>query len=420
MDPQLFGIDGDIVEASDPALQPLLERIHGTNSRPRCLCVPGGVEMYIARHWRYVIKRLPGTGKAHAPSCPSYEFDGDMSGRCDLADAIDERAGQYLLRVDFPWTRSVRSDDDGERTVVCGVGESGRKALRRMSLQALTHFLFDQAGFTRWSPAMEGKRTQGVLMKYLHQAAAEVLIQGQPLSERLYVPEPFSEATHPAAARRRRERLSFLQPCDGRYPLAVVIGEFKGAERGSTGHRIWIKHLPDAPLLAASQSWHRVERSFATVLEARDTDGPVGARLIMTALVRARRENTYELDTACLCLASDQWVLVDHHRELPLVNELVAQRRRFFKPLRYDMRSAASIPNALLLDTGRQPFAMHVLSPFMKPAERCAKESAIAASNLPVWTWETGTVMPSFPAVDWEGPGVEKAHAARAAARSQV
>jgi Protein of unknown function (DUF1173) len=416
MEPQLFEIAGEVVEAQDPALQQLLERVHGTSTRPRCLCVTGGVEMYVARHWRYVIKRLPGTGKSHAPSCPAYELDPGVSGRQQLSDAIDERAGQFLLRVDFPWARTVHDDGQGERTLACAEGQAERKVLRRMSLKALTHFLFDQAGFTRWSPAMDGKRTQGVLQKYLQQAAADLIVQGVPLSERLYVPEPFSEATHQAAARRRREKLAFLQPTDGRYPLAVVIGEFKGVERGAAGYRLWIKHLPDAPLLASAPTWQRIERAFAAVLEARDADGPVQARLLVTALIRARRENTYELDTACLSLSSDQWVLVDHPRELPLVNALVAQRRRFFKPLRYDLRSGAPIPNVLLLDAGRQPVGMHVLSPFMKPAERRAKEAAIATATGPVWSWETGTPVPPLPPIDWVLPGAGVASGGRVAA----
>ena len=47
-----------------------------------------------------------------------------------------------------------------------------------MSLHALMHFLFERAGFNRWSPAMEGKRNQGVLHKYLMNAAEDVMVKG--------------------------------------------------------------------------------------------------------------------------------------------------------------------------------------------------------------------------------------------------
>jgi hypothetical protein len=65
---------------------------------------------------------------------------------------------------------------------------------RQMTLRALMHFLFERAGFNRWSPAMAGKRNQGVVRKYLLEAAEEIMVKGVPLAERLYVPEPFSES----------------------------------------------------------------------------------------------------------------------------------------------------------------------------------------------------------------------------------
>jgi hypothetical protein len=71
----------------------------------------------------------------------------------------------------------------------------------------LTHFLFERAGFNRWSPVMAGKRSQGVLHKYLLRAAEQVRAKGVALGERLYVPEQFNEATRAEAAERRRERL---------------------------------------------------------------------------------------------------------------------------------------------------------------------------------------------------------------------
>jgi hypothetical protein len=108
---------------------------------------------------------------------------------------------------------------------------------RQMTLRALMHFLFERAGFNRWSPAMAGKRNQGVLRKYLLEAAEEIVVKGVPLAERLYVPEPFSESAKAEAAQRRREKLAVLRPKDGQTPLAIVIGEFKASEATSQGRR---------------------------------------------------------------------------------------------------------------------------------------------------------------------------------------
>lgn len=241
---------------------------------------------------------------------------------------------------------------------------------------------------------MAGKRNQGVLCKYLLEAAEEITVKGVSLAERLYVPEPFSESTKAEAAQRRREKLTVLRPKDGQTPLAVVIGEFKASESASQGHRIWIRHMPDAPLLIAGKSWERIERTFAPLFEARDADTGHPVRLILAALIRARREYTYEIDAASLMLASEHWIPIEGVHELPLIDALVAQHRRFVKPLRYDARSAAAFPNALLLDVGRLPFPLHVLSPFMDAKERAEKEKAIVSAGGTAWVWATDKAMP--------------------------
>lgn len=395
MEMQRFAIKGRVIEANDPQLQDALAQVHDTPERPRCLCVPGGIDMYVARHRQFVVKRMPESGSAHHPGCPSYEPELQCSGLGELVGeaVLESEPGHVELRVDFPWSRMTgRGVPRGEPQDVSEVEVPGR----RMSLRALMHYLFERAGFNRWSPAMAGKRNQGVVHKYLLEAAEDILIKGVPLAQRLYVPEPFSEGTKAEAAQRRREKLAVLSPRDGQAPLAMVIGEFKADEPTAQGCRVWIRHMPDAPLLIAARSWARIERAFAPLFEARDTDTGHRVRLILAALIRARREHTYEIDAASLMLTNEQWIPVEGVHELPLIAALIAQRRRFVKPLRYDARSAAPFANALLLDAGPVTVALHVVSAFMGPRERAAKEKAISATGQAAWVWRSDSDMPPF------------------------
>jgi hypothetical protein len=397
MDIQRFSINGRVVCANDPQLQIALAQIHETPERPRCLCMPGGVEMYVAWHRHAVVKRMPGSGNRHHPACPSYEPELQQSGLGELVGEaiLESELGDVELRVDFPWTRTAG------RAAPRGEPQDGSKVevrRRRMSLRALMHFLFERAGFNRWSPAMEGRRNQGVLHKYLTAAAADVSIKGLALVERLYVPEPFNESDMADAARRRREKLTVLRPTDGRNPLAIVMGEFKSSEVIPSGRRVWIKHMPNAPLLISTKAWDRVERVFAPLFEACDADIGQRVRLMIAALIHARREQTYEIDTASLMLTSEHWIPVEGIHELPLIHALVEQRRRFVKPLRYDAKSAAAFPNALLLDTGAVPVPMHVVSAFMAPKEKAAKVLSLRAADTGLWVWNTSEVMSALPA----------------------
>jgi hypothetical protein len=394
---QRFAIQGHVWLAEDAGLQSALAQIHDTGERPRCLCVSGGVEMYVARHHRFLVKRMPETGKHHHPSCPSFEPDGAHSGLGDLiGDAVLEpHPGCIELRVDFPWMRI------NGRTVTRGeASEPGEVSVprHRMSLRAVMHYLFERAGFNRWTPAMAGKRNQGVLCKYLLEAAADIEVKGTPLAQRLYVPEPFNESTKLDIVQRRRAKLAVLRPRDGRAALALVIGEFKACERGDRGSRIWIRHMPDAPLLMETPSWDRLARVHAALLEARDSDAGHRTRLIMAALIGDRREFTYEINTASLMLVSEQWIPVEGVHELPLIDALVVRQRRFLKPLRYDARSAALFPNALLLDRGAEPVPLHLISEFMSAKDRALKQKAVHADERSgAWVWHTGEPMPPLP-----------------------
>jgi hypothetical protein len=118
---------------------------------------------------------------------------------------------------------------------------------------------------------------------------------------------------------------------------------------------------------------------------------------MMAALVYARREHVYQVDTVSLMLTTDQWIPLDGLHELPLIEALQREQRVFLKPLRYDTRSAGGFPNALLLDSGKVPLPLHVISPFLEARDRSTKQKLLAGSPA-AWVWMTDQDMPALPA----------------------
>lgn len=397
LDVQRFAVRGQVWVAEECGLQDALRAIHGTPERPRCLCVPGGVEMYVAQLRRLVVKRLPNTGNRHHPCCASFEPEAAQSGLGPLSgSAIRElESGRTELRVDFSWTR--RQGHGAARAIAADPGLV-QASVHRMSLRAVMHFLFEQAGFNRWTRAMTGRRNQGVVRKYLLEAAEAVDVAGGSLADRLFVPEAFNEAAKAEAARRRRDKLAMLQPRDGLTPLALLIGEFKSVEAVEQGLRVWIRHMPDAPLLIEARIWARLARRYAPLFEARDADTGLRVRLVIAALIKARREFTYEIDAASLMMTSEQWIPAEGVHELPLIDALIRQGRRFVKPLRYDAPGTEAFANALLLDAGPQPRALHLLSPYADARSRAARQRAIEREPT-AWVWQTDRSMPELPEV---------------------
>jgi hypothetical protein len=400
MDIQTFFIRNRTYTAIDPLLQDALACVYESSERPRCLCVRSGIEMYVAKHRQYQLKRMPDTGPGHHPSCPSFEPDTGQSGLGELmGDAVIEHSPESIeLRVDFPLSRvpgrivpSVRKGEPQEPSEV-------HAPRHRISLRALMNFLIEKSGFNRWYPAMAGKRSQGVIRKYVMEAAEEIRIKGVRLSERLYIPEPFQENRKEEIAERRRERLSILHsPEDGeRFKMALVLAEFKAAEASYAGHKIWVKHMPDCPLLVDDKTWERTVRAFGSYFEARDADTKTKLRPLMCALIYAKREHSYQVDTLSFMLTTEQWIPVEGTHEVNLLHALTAQQRRFMKPLRYDAKSAAHFPNVLLLDTGDRPTPLHVVGGDAR--SRAAKEKALKAADSHSWIWYIDKPMPELPA----------------------
>src|SRR6478735_9231722 len=57
----------------DPSLSRAMAVAHLRHERPRCLCTPDGIEMYVARAGHgFVLKRMPYTGLRHAALCRSH------------------------------------------------------------------------------------------------------------------------------------------------------------------------------------------------------------------------------------------------------------------------------------------------------------------------------------------------------------
>lgn len=395
----IYLVRGRRVLADAPQLQDALAEVYGTPERPRCMCVEGGVDMYVAKLRQYVVKRMPGTGTKHHPSCDSFEPDYGESGLGALiGEAVVARGADLVeLHLDFPLSlRPGRRPEPAPASDA--IPAEVKIPKQRMSLRALMHFLFERAGFNRWYPAMLGKRNQQVLHKYLTEAAGEIQTKGMRLSERLLVPEMYADSRRDQLFRERRTRLAQLYGGGTEETrLQLVVGEYKGVEDGPGGRRVWIKHMPDVPLYVDAKTWDRILKRYQAWFDtAGNLELPTRPRLVLGALVYARREHAYAIDTASCMLTTSNWIPIEGPHEIDLIDILTAQQRRFVKPLRYDAPTAGQFANVLLLDTGNTPTPLHVVSAFAHARERQAKQKLLSELEG-AWVWNTAEPMPDLP-----------------------
>jgi Protein of unknown function (DUF1173) len=400
MEEQSYLINGKVFAAHDPGLQAALARIHGTPVRPRCLCVNGGVEMYVSKFADFVIKRMPETAGDHYPTCPSFALPSSASGLGEvLGKAIIQRGPDGVeLRLNFPLTRRIGR---GMTAAACQRRAAATVGPQALGLRGLLHYLWERAGFNRWYPRLQGKRSYAVLRKFLLHACEEVETKGLRLAERVFMPEVLAKDHVAGNGRRRNQALSLLlSPIAERtFRMMIAIGEVKELVASTLGYELVLKHLPDCTLFLAPKTGERTQRAFAAELLAWNAGQ---AKLIAGCLIFAMREHLYQVEALTLMITSEQWIPLDHPCEKDVIDKLVAEQRAFVKPLRYETKQAGKLPNFLLLDVGPRPMALDILGAFLPAPERAAKTRAIASGarkrNGCVWDTAQGAVMPSLPA----------------------
>ncbi|HEY1092100.1 MAG TPA: DUF1173 family protein, partial [Burkholderiaceae bacterium] len=98
-------IEGVPLAPFSPGFTEAIALAYSRRRRPRCLCCPEGIEMYVARlRDGYIVKRMPETGSRHAPDCASFEPPTKLSGlRHLMGTAIkeDPNTGMTTLRLGF-------------------------------------------------------------------------------------------------------------------------------------------------------------------------------------------------------------------------------------------------------------------------------------------------------------------------------
>lgn len=390
-----------IVEKGSAEWENLLPSLHRTSDRPSCLCRPEGIPMYvICLDGRYYIKRMPNTGGDHDPGCSSYEPPAELSGLGQvLGTAIVEDAeiGTTALRLQFSMTKST-----GRSIPVPGecTDDSVKTDGNKLSLRGLLHFLWEEAGFHKWSPAMVGKRNWGVLRKYLLQAAQHKLTKRSELSSLLYVPEPFTVERKDAIAQRRTTQLLRVAAGFGQSSsrkLMLLIAEVKAIAPSRGGYRLIAKHLNDFHFLMNSDLHQRLMRRFDLELSLHES--VEGSHLVTIATFGVNKAGVATIEEMGLMVTTDNWIPFDSLPEKNLIDSLSHDKRRFIKGLRYNLHSSSPLATVVVTDT-ELPTAMYVHPPGASAEYLFALEELIENSKMASWIWHPDQgAMPPLPAV---------------------
>jgi hypothetical protein len=395
-----YRIGDEIVGKEAAHFNELLGTIYKSKERPVCLCRPGGIEMYVVHLAdRFYIKRMPNTGGEHAPECGSYEPPPELSGLGEvMGSAIIEspELGTTALRLDFSLKKvpGKAAPEQGE-----GTGDSVRTDGNKLTLRALLHYLWDEAGFHKWSPSMQGKRNWAVIRKYLLLAAEHKNTKGTNLSEILYVPEPWSLDRSNAIEQRRMAQMSRIAQVPGQAGprrLMLLVGDVKEIGPSRYGHKLVIKHLSNYHFMLNEDVHKRLCKRFE--LELSLWYAIDGAHLMAVATFGVNKAGVASIEEIGLMVTTENWIPFENLADKSLIDALTGAGRRFVKGLRYNLGGRRPLASAVITDTA-VPTALYIHQAgggddYEESLEELIRESKMESV---VWYPENGE-MPALPA----------------------
>ena len=395
-----YMIDDVGYDADDPCFQDALQEVYALRLRPLCMCRPEGLPMYVAKaRGRLVVKRMPMTGRSHDPGCNAYEAPDEVGGLGQLRGAAiqeDPEEGVTILNLGFPFTKgAVRKAPTPSETPA----DTVKVDKARLSLLATLHYLWRERELTRWSPGMAGKRFWGLVRRQLLSAAEGAKAKGQPLAERLYMPEPFSVDHKVEIAGRRTGLLAKMMtagPAKQR-PLMLLVGEVKAFEPARYDVRVVVKHCPDFSFFIAEEAHKRLAERFERELAA--WNGLADSHLMIVALFSVPPSGFAQVEEAALMLTDEHWLPIDGGLDLALLGELVRDRRVFERTLRFNMPTGKPLAVAVLQDTAPKPTALYIEPAGASEAFKAAATALVERTDdLATWTWCAGEgAMPKLP-----------------------
>ncbi|NWB99475.1 DUF1173 family protein, partial [Pseudomonas gingeri] len=261
----IFQTDSEFATGWKSVLEKAYGRAHGT-----CRC-PGNGERKLAIKRRdetdgFHLARFASTGPEHANECRFYSPAPERSGMQGYERGVVEEGDDGTLRIRLArglLEQAAKAGSAHEPRSIQKPSAGARKPA--MTLLGLLHLLWQEARLNVWYPAMDGKRTSGLVHSALRKTASRIKVGRLALSEVLLL-----SATPRSSAETANE--SVVQDAIQRSRRAMAISPLARFDAGK--HEGAIFKLPLAGpfgmpyLKVPAEVWQDTERRFKQELAA--------------------------------------------------------------------------------------------------------------------------------------------------------
>lgn len=284
----------------------------------------------------------PDQAQSHALSCPFYSATED-NGRAKYAsDAITTDG----ITTGIKLHHAVVQKSAGTRP------EGSATGFGRVHLWGLLHHLWESAGLNRWHPGWE--RDWGFGRYSIRRAAQSTMVDGHPLIHSLYLPPIWNSRKKDATQAHWNEFVEPLQRLNRSRPEVAsgfVMGIVRKLEPSERGYVLYLQHhatafhidknVVDFLVTHSRRGWFSLTRS-------QDTSSPL-ERVLAFLRIQSSANGFMVVVEAALMRVSKNYIPVSNQFEERLADLLVADDRRFIRPLHYDAHQY-NLPHFILMD----------------------------------------------------------------------
>jgi hypothetical protein len=326
------------------------------------------------------LARWPDDGPNHdETSCPFYAAASIKDGRTpDALSAIQQTPSGLNVKLDA--ALSVRTVERSTRAVSSSpvTGTTRRAA----PLLGFLQRLWLEAGLHVWQG--RSARGWGQCNAQLVAALGDGKLNGKPIQEVLHVMRRHDEANAESIAAELNAFLDGIRTTPQASQRRLVLGELRAVTPSKYGFVVNLRQTKRTFFASAPV----VESATASFRSAWAMIGNASARVVMLAVVERTRDGNLRIIDVALQLCGSTFVPCDSGDEVEMANRLVAERRRFIKPLRLEAGDV-TLPDFQLTDT-RPPTAIEIYgmqSNHQYLARMKEKQAVYARGTTPCVEW---------------------------------
>lgn len=328
-------IDGKVHELdwlmTTHAGQALLGALHKTHRRPRCNCVTGGVEMYVACRGRlFYVSRMPGSGILHDPLCESVEDTNYLTGvTAYTEDVIVER-------------------EDGSLVVAFGDPPQSPPPLPVMSISGLFDLVIDQANLNRHLHNLGADKLTWTAARLRLLCAAESIFFRDTLHslfDHIAIPPPFDKANSAQSQAQFEQALRST-------PRVFICAPFKEMRKTPYGRLLILKHLANLKFWVSEEIGESAERRSCGTFSM---DAPPRFALCLGEIHPAKNPGSYTVDSLSIRTTDAFFMPCSGDQAADAANQMRTEGASFLSPLRFDAPADMALADFALLNGEMTP-----------------------------------------------------------------